>query len=510
MSENIAGLNTPDNYRLISCVVSNNEGRQWDLTDQLDSFEIKESIYQMFISGSASFVENNNQFNRINWTGQEYLRLHFSGIFQDSQEQPEEEHVNMVFRVFNVSKYMRDTQSDLSKVIYGVRFCSPFRYEANTKRISKHFVGKNGQIIDQICSDYLNFVNEEDNKNSLKPLVKGGKELGNYFSIIEGQAGEVHGFLCPNWTVRHALAHLSNKCSDDSEESMPYGDSYYFYQTINDGFRFHSVNSMLNIEYLNGERVFAVRDTAGGLGDDYDNEDSIGTDILNYNKSDMYNTLGGHMRGLYASTIHNYNTVSKQMTTVDSEFTQQFKVDDSTGEYTGNTLSKAPPFRTGFESIRIPDDGAVEPGQPMENADVVLDGDSIIKRYGAALNFDYAVPHTFSNVIETGDSVSDSAIGRSVHVKGNRERVEALFTTNRIAVRVSGRTNINAGMVINVDIPQPMIHKEQPDMTQNGRLLVESVIWKGSSFGLETHLTCTTDGFQAVPDTAPEPQRDDT
>ena len=74
---NVIGLNTPNSYRLIGVIVSNNEGRQWDITDEVDSFELKESIDSIFLKGYITIGENNNVFNRINFTGQEYIRLNF-------------------------------------------------------------------------------------------------------------------------------------------------------------------------------------------------------------------------------------------------------------------------------------------------------------------------------------------------------------------------------------------------------------------------------------------------
>ena len=44
----------------------------------------------MFLKGSITLVENNNVYNRINFTGQEFIRLHFAGMQGMSQEQEDE------------------------------------------------------------------------------------------------------------------------------------------------------------------------------------------------------------------------------------------------------------------------------------------------------------------------------------------------------------------------------------------------------------------------------------
>ena len=505
MSENILGLNTPNAYVLKSVTISNLEGDQYDLTDEVDSFELSESIYSMFLKGSITLVENNNVFNRINFTGQEFIRLHFAGMQGMSQEQEDEMAINHIFRVTAVNSYVRDTQLDVSKIVYGLKFCSIQMYEANIQRISKHYVGKNGEIIDKICTEYLNFKEDKESENSSKPLVKGGKEVGNFLSVKYTDKGEQSAFLCPNWTVAKAIKYLSENTSDDQD--MPYGDSYYFFQTATDGFRFMNVSQMANIVYGKitdkDAPVFHLRDAPHELDAPVDADTGVGKEILNYNKMNIHNTLNGHKRGLYAGSISNYNTVTKQITTVNSQFDQQFKVDGE-GIYSGTTISKGiPSFRLRSETVRVPDD---EPAAVSESGKAeVLDsatelsnmGNPITERFGAVQTFSYSTPHVFSNVIETEQGLNDGSISSgNPAVKLNRERVEALFESNRINVQISGRTDINCGMLITLSIPQPDGVGNQEESTHSAEMLIEGVKWEGSRHGLETHLSCTTDGFQ--------------
>ena len=511
---NVIGLNTPNSYRLHGVTISNNEGRQWVITDEVDSFELIESIDSIFLKGSITIGENNNVFNRINFTGQEYIRLNFSG-YETTDDDSEGKHINQVFRIFNVQNYVRDTQQDLSKVLYSLQFCSPLLYEAQTKRISRHFTGKSGQIIEKICTEYLNFDENNNDENSLKPRVKGGKELGNYFSVFEGDAGEVHGFLCPTWSVHKALKYLADHCSDDTQQ--PYGDSFYFFQTASGGFRFCNIGTMQNMVYrqLEGTAAeFAPRDGVEVYSNNPDAPESVGRDLLNYNKHNMYNTLISHKTGLYAAHILNYNTVTKQLTTIENEFTQQFEVDDD-GLYTGNTIAALPPFRLGDENIRVPSESDGEgDGNPLPIAPVGLNADAIIKRYGAAINFDYTVPHTFSNVVEVGEGVSDSSISSgNALVKNNRDRVKTLFQTTQINVQIGGRTDLSCGMMINLNIQQPKLEgKPEEETTQNGLMLITDIKWRGDRGGLETHLTVASDGFlenNPLNLKSPEPERSD-
>ena len=178
--------------------------------------------------------------------------------------------------------------------------------------------------------------------------------------------------------------------------------------------------------------------------------------------------------------------------------------DSGEGIYSGTTISKGiPSFRLRSETVRVPDD---EPAAVSESGKAeVLDsatelsnmGNPITERFGAVQTFSYSTPHVFSNVIETEQGLNDGSISSgNPAVKLNRERVEALFESNRINVQISGRTDINCGMLITLSIPQPDGVGNQEESTHSAEMLIEGVKWEGSRHGLETHLSCTTDGFQ--------------
>ena len=135
----------------------------------------------------------------------------------------------------------------------------------------------------------------------------------------------------------------------------------------------------------------------------------------------------------------------------------------------------------------------------MDAAQTALNGDPITERFGASVSFNYNVPFTFSNKAE---DVGNSITSGGSHVKFNRDRVESLFESNRVNIQIPARTNISAGMVIQVKIPMPTpTPSDREELQHNGKLLVESITWKGSRSGLEVQLSCTTDGHQVNPDT---------
>jgi hypothetical protein len=350
--------------------------------------------------------------------------------------------------------------------------------------------GKTGDILNKICQDKLLF---KKNKNQAKLHTPGGKELGNFFGtfLCEGDETSV---LVPNWSVYKTLEWLRDHSSDDTD--VPWGDSYYFYQTALNGFKFHNVESMIKLEYLEGDVKFAPRMGDGDDSFNYDFTEGRGNDILAYTKTDTHNVLKNHSSGVYGGSIEVYNPITKTLTTIDSQFTQQFPLKEGkkAGEYKKSALSVSPNFRLGAESIRIPPDGGT--GSVLDTASVAYKGDSIIENSGAAVTFDYNTPYTMGQGVNVS---GNSAIYGDARTKLNRERVEKLFESNRMNIQISGRTNISCGMVINIDLKQATPTTTVKDeITHNGKMLVEGITWRGTEDGLETQLSCTTDGYQVV------------
>ena len=498
------GRNQPNSYRIESITISNNEGNSYEVSNLMVDFEISESIYQMFLTGSITLADSANFFNRIGFTGQEYIRIHIGGIQKNEEIVPADQQIDQVFRIFNVSVHYRDIDNP-TNTLYNLEFCSPLEYLARTQRISQMYRGKTGDILNKICQDKLLF---KPNKNNAKVHTPGGKELGNYFSVFQSEGDETS-VLVPNWSVHKTLEWLRDHTSDDTDK--PWGDSYYFYQTALNGFKFHNVESMYKVEYLEGDVKFAPRMGDGDDSFNYDFVDGRGNDILSYIKRNTHNVLDNHSHGLYGGAIQVYNPIAKTLTTVDSQFTQQFSLKQ--GKRGGNavtykkkSLSEAPNFRLSNESIRIPPDGGV--GSVLDTAAVAHKGDSIIENPGASITFDYNTPFSMGQGVNPS---GNSVMYGTESDKLNRDRVEKLFESNRMDIQISGRTNISSGMVINIDIKQPTPTTTVKDeITHNGKMLVEGITWRGTGEGLETQLTVTSDGYQVSMDThadhGPEPQ----
>ena len=106
------GANTPNRYVMHSMTISNNEGYQLDIKQIYQDFMISESIYSNHIGGYVTVIDGSNVFNRIGFTGQEYIRIHFSGIEGIDTEVPFEEQVDITCRIHKVSAMKKTTDGN--------------------------------------------------------------------------------------------------------------------------------------------------------------------------------------------------------------------------------------------------------------------------------------------------------------------------------------------------------------------------------------------------------------
>ena len=484
------GTNRVNSYRIESISISNQEGNTYEVSNLMQSFTINESIYDMFLTGSIVLLDGANLYNRIGFTGQEYIRIHIGGIQGNEQIVPEDQRINQVFRIFNVSSKYQDIENPKLQ-FYRLEFCSPLLYEARTQRISQAYRNNTSNLIGNICKEYLGFL---DNKSVPEGRVKGGKELGNFFTEFRTNVGNQSRLVVPNWTVYKTLEWLRDHTCDPNDET--FGDSFYFYQTATEGFKFHSVSNMGNRQYLKGRVSFAPRMSDGNESFNYDFEEGTGHDILAYGKDDLHNIIESHQQGLYSGSITLYDTKSKAYQTIESNFSQQFKLNND-GEYKGNPklFAKAPNFRLGDENIKIPADGG-NVGEDMPQAVDALKRPDIQRRHGAVY-FDYKNPFAFSGGRE---GIGPESYGTSTLSKFNRTRVEQLFKNNRMNIQIAGRTNIACGMTILVDLKQGYTTMTKDEMTHNNEMLVEGITWIGTEDGLETQLTITSTGHEVPMD----------
>ena len=481
------GANTPNRYVMHSMTISNNEGYQLDIKQIYQDFMISESIYSNHIGGYVTVIDGSNVFNRIGFTGQEYIRIHFSGIEGIDTEVPFEEQVDITCRIHKVSAMKKTTDGNTRQ--YKLYFISPQSIASKRKRLSKAYSGSLSDISAKILKNELGIQDSSDKTTD-----------GRWMSVRQQSEPQNYHVVVPNYTVNNTLDWLVHNMSVEEGSTR---DSFYLYQTARNGYRLHTVEDMMGIKYLNGEVVFG--EPLGGTGDKdatYDDGEGQGEegrpgpgmDIYDINQVEMFNTEQNTTDGVYSGKRITYNPTLKLYQEIEYSILgqEEYKLNGD-GEWEGGThISKAPPFRIGNESYRQPSDGTEGEGD-MGIAMTIEGLESIITYKDAVVDFGYEPQFNINGVNKNTISLHQDT---GLH-NFRRNSVKKILDTNTMNIVISGRTNINAGMVINLDLKQPIPGgEEEPEILQNGEMLITALSFQGTKDELVCQLTCSTDGAE--------------
>ena len=482
------GGNTPNRYIMHSMTISNNEGVQQDIKSLYVDFEISESIFTNYIGGYVTILDGQNLFNRIGFSGQEYIRIHFSGIEGVDSEVPFEEQVDITCRIFKVDGIQKDNTGTTQQ--YRIFFISPQSLAGKRKRLSKAYSGSLSDITAKILKNELSIQDNDEKVPS-----------GLFMSVREQSEPQNIHVVVPKMTINSTINWLVHNMSKEEGTTK---NNYYFYQTARNGYKLNSVDDMMGIKYLNGEVVFGVPE--GGTGDidatyDDDGKDGRpgpGMDIYDITRDSLFNVEDNTGDGVYSGTRITYNPTLKLYQEIEYSVLgqEEYKINGE-GEWEGGVhISKAPPFRIGKEKYHQPSDGHEGEGD-MGNAMVQdVDGlnDSIITYKDAVIDFGYEPIYNINGVNKNTVGIhTDTGLHNF-----RRNAVRRMLETNSMNIVISGRTNINAGMVINLDLRQPIPGGDgvEPEIIQNGEMLITGLTFQATKDELVCQLTCASDGAE--------------
>ena len=477
----------PNKYTMHSMTISNNEGVQEDIKQIFTRFSLTESIYANYIGAMITVVDGINLFNRIGFTGQEYIRIHFSGVEGITGEVPFEESIDVTLRVFKVSKVQQDSTGTTQT--YNLFCISPQKFPARRNRLSKAYSGSLSDITAKILENELNISQEPEKVAD-----------GRFMSVREQSEPDNIHVVIPNWTIEHTLGWL---CGQMTKETGTYRDNFYLYQTCRDGYRLNTIEDMINIKYLGGEVVFGEPQSGTGNPETVYDDDGTGgqsragpgMDIYDRVKYNLFDTVDNTNKGVYGGRRITINPTNKIYQEIDYSILGQEEWETTgEGEWKGGThISKSPPFRLQREHYRHPADGAMGE-EDLGQAMTVESWDPIYSYNQSAIDLGYEPTFAINGVNDNTINVhKDTALHNF-----RRNAVKELLDASSMNMVISGRTNINCGIVINVDLKQPIPggDKIEDEITHNGEMLITELTFQGTPAELVCQLTCVKDGYE--------------
>lgn len=442
----------PTSYELEILTIVNNEGEGFDIRDLMIECNLYESITRNFLMGELMIGDSIGLKENAKLFGQESLRLRFKQPTGVNDETDEDDVIDQVFRIYKITQEKR---IDETSVIYQLFFAAPELLTSKRTRISQALRGSMTDMAAKIAEDHLGIANEpKDTK--LEP----------YFELREKSQGDNYQVIIPNWTINYAINYLCAEAQGTSASSG-LGESFYFFQTANGGYRIQSLDNMMELEYAGGRpfvysQAASDKETQNTSYDESDENIGSGRRILDYTISSSANVLEATVGGLFAS--------------------RQVTLDNTYQFYTDKTYSFLDKFHSSKASLNCHPFIRQEPevthiGTSADKGDVEIigstEGKSVSEYPDAHLIFtsDSSFVNDDKNKIVQPDHQSHMGS------KQFRRATTELLKYYTMDLVLSTRTDISVGQTINLEIPPAVPGEDKESKFYGGSYLITELSW---------------------------------
>lgn len=268
------GSLTPSSYTVKSATITLNDGKDVDISNLLNKFEIHESLNTPFIEVVMTIVDATNFLEEVKISGNERILLHISRNPNSDKKDPAQ--FKLKLDIAEVFSYFRN---EPTKQFYRFRCVSPHVYNNQVLNLSYNFRGTIGSLISKICD--LIKVENKDIDTSSKSIVK-----GIYPSIKPLSAA--------SWLLRNAFSSNTN---------------YYFYETAKE----QKVN-LKSYHDMTNEDVFDTYEFLPGFKNEIGSQeyyDEVRKRIRIIDGDLNMGQLQHLSNGSYSSTIHTLDIATK-------------------------------------------------------------------------------------------------------------------------------------------------------------------------------------------------------
>ena len=409
----------------------NQEGESVDIQGLVLSFRLYESIYNKFVTGDISIIDGLDLLKNFKITGDEYIRIAVKQIEGMGEEASKEFTVDRDLKVYKITAVNRVDQSTQS---YVLKVCDPRMFTARNTRVSRVMRGSYDKMLQNV-------------------LINEGHMETEEFVHWEDTKPENQQMVVPNWTIDKFIDFTVNNADKGLEEKAVYKNGMFFYQTLNGGFTFKSIDSMFQEEFpltfSYGSRQ-ADTETADV---DANADGGVNTIIEDIQIPQRADTLRGMVGGAYASTQITYDPIRK----VDE--VDLYSINDLFERNAENHLSGFPLIRTGgqnevFEKVFTTEnvtDAKVSPPVTEKDVDANLG-----YKYDSLKIYDTKMVHSFDNADKLDTEESFKGWSAKVDAgKLERRAMLEILQQNRIIITIPMRTDLNVGTIIKLDIPPP-------------------------------------------------------
>ena len=262
----------------------NQEGESVDIQNTVLNFRLYESIYNKFVTGDIHIIDGLDLLKNFKITGEEYIRISIKQMEGMQEEAPKEFTIDKNFKVYKISAVNRIDQSTQS---YVLKVCDPRMFTARNTRVSRVMRGSYDKMLQNV-------------------LINEGHMKIDEFVHWEDTKPENQQMVVPNWTIDKFIDFCVNNSDKGLEDKAVYRNGMFFYETLNGGFCFKSIDEMFQQEFplkfsygsrqADTETAEVDANAAGG----------VNTVVEAIEVPQRANTLQGMVGGAFASTQITY------------------------------------------------------------------------------------------------------------------------------------------------------------------------------------------------------------
>lgn len=284
----------PTSYEVVSIILTSNSGKDFDITNLVPFFEIKESLYKSSLEVTINVGDGLQILQKALISGNEKINLKVKQTTIGDETTDRKFDLDVyIAEVMNYAKQRPGFQT------YQFLCFSRHMYMNNTKRLVRPFRGTAGSIIRNICTADLQIPN-----NRIKRISQSTK------GIMKGIFPRMRPLQAINWLLRNSF-----------DDKTP----FYFYETAFDGIHLESYKDLLEKGlYETYDQLPYIQSELGT--EDHYNE--VKRKIRSMSTELNYSKLAASSEGAYAATIHSLDIAQKKYEKLAYKYSESTKLNE--------------------------------------------------------------------------------------------------------------------------------------------------------------------------------------
>jgi len=266
----------PEAFNIVMAKIKHHDEEEVDIKGLLQNIQIYEDINKPFLEVILSIRDATNVLELAQLNGHEKIAIRIQrqegGEDRDSKEQ-----FKLELRIAEIYNYLRE---EPGVQFYKLRCVTRHLYNNSSKVLRRSFQGSIGKLVKDICEKDLQIRKFDINTDTQE--------------VIKGIYPTLRPIQCINWLLRSAYDN---------------GTPYYFYETIQDGIQFNSLENLFDGEIYKEYEFIPFFKYEMGKKEAYDEQ---ARRIISFGSDLGMSKLEGMTNGSYASTLHTLDIAKKE------------------------------------------------------------------------------------------------------------------------------------------------------------------------------------------------------